>query len=106
MMPEYTANIPLERNDDGKIYVIGTRVSIDIILSDFKNGATAEEIVHRYSVLRLSDVYAVLTYYLQNTPHVETYLQQQASLSAQLREDTEKRSGLRDVRARLLARKP
>jgi uncharacterized protein (DUF433 family) len=105
MMPEYTANIPLERADNGKIYVIGTRVSIDIILTDFKNGASAEEIVHRYSVLRLPDVYAVLTYYLQNTAQIEAYLQQQADLSARLRADTEKRSGVGNVRARLLARK-
>ena len=44
---------PLAVAADGIVRVGGTRVTLDTIVAVFKQGATAEEIVHRYPSLRL-----------------------------------------------------
>lgn len=46
----------LETNADGIVQVEKTRVTLDTVITVFKQGATAEEIVHRYPSLKLGDV--------------------------------------------------
>lgn len=57
------------------IRVKGTRVGIEIILDDYLNGASPEEIAARYRTLTLKDVYATITYYLHNREEIAAYLQ-------------------------------
>lgn len=47
---------PLQVNEDGVILVGKTRVTLDTIVAVFNQGATAEEIAHRYPSLNLADV--------------------------------------------------
>jgi len=58
--------VPLKTNPNGVVYVGGTRVTLDTVVAVFKQGATAEEIVHRYPSLRLGDVYASIAFYLNH----------------------------------------
>ena len=67
--------VPLTSDPHGVLRVGDTRVSLDTVIFSFKQGSTPEEIVADYSTLELSDVYAVITYYLQNQAEVENYLQ-------------------------------
>ena len=54
----------------------GTRVGIETILSDYLDqDFTAEQIAARYRTVSLLQVYATLTYYLQNQEKVEAYLE-------------------------------
>jgi uncharacterized protein (DUF433 family) len=57
---------PLEANRDHVIRVGGTRVTLETIVHAFDEGHTAEEIVSHYPALRLADVYAVISYYLNH----------------------------------------
>jgi len=66
----------LEFIDEHTIRVAGTRVGIETVLRDYREGASPEEIVLRYPTLSLEQVYATITYYLANREKVETYLQQ------------------------------
>ncbi len=56
------------------IRVKGTRVGIEVILRDYLEGASPEEIVLRYPTLSLEQVHATITYYLHNREAVEAYL--------------------------------
>ena len=96
--------IPLEANADGVIRVGGTRVPLDTVVEVFNTGATPEEIAQDFPVLRLDDIYAVITYYLRHRDEVETYLEQRRAQAAEVRRKIEARSPQAGLRERLLAR--
>ena len=56
------------------IRIAGTRVGIETVLRDYREGAGPEEIVLRYPTLSLEQVHATLTYYLANREKAEAYL--------------------------------
>jgi len=68
----------LESNFDflnhGAIRIKGTRIGIEIILDDYLNGHSPEEIAVRYRNLTLKQVYAAITYYFYNQEKMDAYL--------------------------------
>jgi len=96
---------PLETNIDGVVQVGKTRVTLDTVVAVFKQGATAEEIVHRYPSLKLADVYATIAFYLNHQEEVEGYLQQRQHQSQAIRATNQARFDPQGLRDRLLARK-
>lgn len=96
---------PLEINADNVVLVGQTRVTLDTVVSVFKQGTTAEEIVHRYPVLKLADVYGTIAFYLNHQQMVETYLAERQSQAETVRELNETRLDPHGIRDRLLARK-
>jgi uncharacterized protein (DUF433 family) len=96
--------IPLTTNAQGVILVGGTRVTLDTIVSVFRQGATAEEIVYRYPVLKLADVYAVIGFYLNHQQEVETYLQERQQKAEEIRKINQSKFDPQGLRDRLLAR--
>lgn len=90
---------------DGVVRVGGTRVTLDTIVAVFRQGATPEELVHRYPSLRLGDVYGVIAFYLHHQGEVEAYLQQRQQQSQQIRISNQARFDPQGLRDRLLARK-
>ena len=97
--------IPLIVNADGVVLISGTRVPLDTIVVEFKQGATAEGIVEQYSSLNLADVYAIISYYLRHQSEVEVYLQQQQQRSQAVRQENERRFSSNGLRDRLLTRR-
>jgi uncharacterized protein (DUF433 family) len=57
------------------IRIKGTRIGIEMILEDYLNGYSPEEIVGRYRGITLLQVYATLTYYLYNKERLDAYLE-------------------------------
>lgn len=104
-MATATVTVPIEETVDGVRRVVGTRVTLDTIVTAFLLGATAEEIVLRYPSLRLADIYAVLSYYLQHQADVEVYLQRRQREAEVVRSENEARFKPEGIRARLLARR-
>jgi hypothetical protein len=49
-------------------------VGIEIVLRDYLEGASPEEIVLRYPTLSLEQVHATITYYLANQEKMNAYL--------------------------------
>jgi uncharacterized protein (DUF433 family) len=90
---------------DGVVRVVGTRVPLDTVVGTFNEGATAEEIVYKYPTVPLRDVYAVITYYLDNQEAVDAYIAEREERAEQRRKEIEDRNGLVGARARLLARR-
>lgn len=66
--------VPLTVDDGSTVRVGGTRVTLDTVVSVFRQGHSAEEIVRRYPVLAVADVYSVIGYYLRHTAEVDAYL--------------------------------
>lgn len=93
--------LPLEKDKNGTIRVGGTRVTLDSVIWEFNQGASAEEIVDAYPSLRLADVYAVIGHYLRHRSEVEEYLRQQEREADEVRQEIEARFDPRGIRERL-----
>lgn len=100
-----TKPVPLSADANNVLRVGGTRVPLDRVVYAFNEGASAEEIVMRYSTLELADVYAVVAHYLNHKAEVDNYLDERRNQAAHIREEVEQRSPQDGIRARLLARR-
>jgi len=60
--------------DDGTIRVGSSRVLLELVVYQFKQGATAEQIQHSFPSLTLREAYGAIYYYLEHTEEVEAYL--------------------------------
>lgn len=96
--------VPLEVDRHGVVRVGSTRVTLDSVVSAFRAGATAEQIAQQYPSVELSDVYAVITYYLRHRALVEEYLDERGDAALPVGAANEGRFDPANVRERLLAR--
>src|ERR1041384_3876862 len=97
--PIQPVSVPLFDDGQGGLRVTGTRVLLERIVHAFEDGATPEGIVQSYDTLQLANVYAVLTWYLQNKMEVESYLRKRTEEAEAIRRTIEAsqpdRAGLR-----------
>src|SRR2546430_12004025 len=97
---------PLREDAAGALRVGNSRVLLELVIHAFQDGATPETIVQRYSTLALSDVYAVVTYYLRHRTEVEEYLARREQKAEEVGIRIESHQGdLSQIRSRLLARR-
>ena len=75
-----------------------SRVTLDSVVRQFRSGASAEEILQDFPYLALSDIYAVIAYYLQHAAAVEDYLHEQAQGAEAVRRDVEGHLQTKDLR--------
>jgi uncharacterized protein (DUF433 family) len=57
---------------DGGFYIKGTRVPLDSIVYEFRNGASPESIRQAFPTLTLEQVYGAITFYLGHQEQVDT----------------------------------
>jgi len=88
----------------GVLRVGKTRVSLDSVVYDFKQGADAAEIQRDFDTLSLAEVHAAIAYYLHNKQEVEAYLVKQQAEQARARMEIERDFPPRLTRKMLLAR--
>lgn len=98
-------SLPLRTDESGVVRVGNTRVSLDSVVYDYKNGATAEQIAFDYPTLDLADIHAVIAYYLRHLNEVETYLADQQKQVAEVRAQIEPVVATGQIRDLLLARR-
>ena len=65
---------PLRSGKDGAVRVGNSRISLDLVVQQYENGMTPEEMVRAYDTLHVADVYAAISYYLRHREEVRTYL--------------------------------
>ena len=69
--------VPLRWAEGGLVVRLNnSRISLDIIISFYKRGYTAEMIGDDYPWLELSDIYLVIAFYLRNKESVRDYLRE------------------------------
>ena len=63
---------------NGGYYVAGTRIGLDVVVYDFRNGRSAEAIFDAYpSIGSLAKVYGAIAFVLEHPAEVEAYLKDQ-----------------------------
>jgi uncharacterized protein (DUF433 family) len=63
---------------NGAYYVAGTRIGLDVIVHEFRDGCSAEAIFDAYpSIGSLAKVYGTLTFILEHPNEVDAYLLEQ-----------------------------
>ena len=96
---------PLDETEQGAVRVRGTRVSLDSVIYAYNSGATPEDIVRSFTTLKLRDVYAVITYYLDHRDMVEAYIARRETEAVKIRKEIEaNQPSNAEFRARLQAR--
>lgn len=99
-----TTEITFTRTDAGVLRIGKTRVSLDSVIMAFQQGATPEQIVIDFDTLSLSEVYAAISYYLQNQEEVDAYLAERAAAERTIFDSLDQQFQLRGIRDRLLSR--
>ena len=91
------AHLPPLRVDEGGIIRVGkSRISLDLLVEQYENGMTPDDMVRAYDTLKLEDVHAVIAYYLRHTDEVRAYVKRrveeadalQAKIEAESRRQT------------------
>ncbi len=95
--------VPLVRDLSGRLMVPGTRLSLDVLVADFKQGKTPESIHDSYESVSLADVYVIFAYYLRHRGEVEAYLAEQVRDGAEIQARIEANDRPEGLRARLIA---
>lgn len=98
--------VPLRADPDGAIRLVGTRLTLDVIVTAYRDGAPAEQIADRFPGVSLSDVYGVIGYYLRHRQEVEAYLESRSREAESIRQEIEAGSPPELFRDQLLARRP
>jgi uncharacterized protein (DUF433 family) len=77
------------KNESG-YHIADSRVSLDSIVYDYRNGLSADSIAANFRTLSLEQVYGAITYYLAHQEEVDAHLVRQREkydcLSAQARQ--------------------
>ncbi|MCY2990479.1 MAG: DUF433 domain-containing protein [Planctomycetota bacterium] len=98
---------PICQDEAGALRVGNSRVLLELVIQEFQDGATPETIAQQFPTLALSDVYAVIAYYLRHREEIEAYLEQRQELAQQVQERIEAaQPDLSGIRRRLLAARP
>ena len=95
---------PLRVDEGGAVRVGNSRISLDLIVEQYENGMTGEDLVRAYDTLALADVHAVIAYYLRHRENVRAYLKQRTEVAEALRAKIEAERP-RVLREELLARR-
>ena len=63
---------------NGGYYVAGTRIGLDVVIEDFRNGRAAEAILEAYPALgSLAKVYGAIAFVLEHPAEIDSYLRDQ-----------------------------
>jgi uncharacterized protein (DUF433 family) len=100
-----TSEIKLTKTEAGVIRIGDSRVSLDSVIIAFNQGSAPEQIVYDYDSLSLSEVYATISYYLQHSEEVNSYLAGREKQNKELRESNEARFNQKGLREKLLSRR-
>src|SRR5882762_3461722 len=95
---------PLRVDEGGAIRVGKSRINLDLVVEQYENGMTPEDMVRAYDTLVLADVHGVIAYYLRHRDEVRAYLKRRAEEAEGLRAKIEAERP-RVSREELLARR-
>ncbi len=99
-----TVAVPLREDPVGVLRVGNSRVLLELVIRASQRGASPQEIVRMYDTLALSDVYAVVAYYLQHPAEIDEYLRHCDAEAATFRQQIESAQPPGPSKQELLAR--
>jgi uncharacterized protein (DUF433 family) len=87
-MSSLPSNEYVEIREGRHYYVAGTRIGLDVVIREFRRGETPEAILQSYpSIGSLAKVYGAITFILEHSNAIESYLQEQEALWSKFREE-------------------
>jgi uncharacterized protein (DUF433 family) len=89
LFPGVAEPAPLRIDEGGVVRVGQSRVSLDVVVEQYENGMTPEDMVRAYEALDPADVHAAIAYYLRHPGEVQAYLMQRLSEAAALQSKIE-----------------
>jgi uncharacterized protein (DUF433 family) len=95
---------PLRVDSGGAVRIGKSRVTLEVLLGEYKRGATANEIAESFDTVPLADVHAVLSYYLDNREAVDAYLVQVEREGEEIRKRIESEPGYMEWRSEVVHR--
>src|SRR5690242_3680884 len=85
LLPLHAEPPPLRVDEGGAVRVGSGRISLDLVVEQYENGMTPEDMVRAYDSLRLADVYATIAYFLSHRDEVRAYLKRRGEEARALR---------------------
>jgi uncharacterized protein (DUF433 family) len=76
---------PFVVDEGGAVRVGNSRVSLDLVVEQYENGMTPDDMARAYDTLKLADVHAVVAYYLRHREEVRAYLKRRGEEAEVLR---------------------
>ena len=96
--------IPLKTDEHGVIRVSGTRVTLDSLINYYNQGQSPESLHESFDTVPLTDIYAVIAYYLAHRDEIDAYLQRQQAEAEHIRQEFEAKYPPKVTRAELVRR--
>jgi uncharacterized protein (DUF433 family) len=84
-LPFHPDHPPLRVDEWGAVRVANSRIRLGLVVEQYENGMTPEDMVRAYDTLLLADVHAVIAYYLRNRDEVRAYLKRRGEEADALR---------------------
>ncbi len=87
-MPDLLLNseAPPLRIDDGGVVRVGkSRVTLDLVVEQYDNGMTPEDMVRTYDTLALADLHGAIAYFIRHRDEVRRYLKRRRGEAEALR---------------------
>src|SRR5215212_8233442 len=103
-LPLHVDPLPLRVDEGDTVRVGNSRIRLDLVVEQYDNGMTPEDMVRAYDTLDLADVYAVIGYSLRHRDEVRAWLKRRAG-EAEARRAKIKAERPRVSRDELLARR-
>jgi uncharacterized protein (DUF433 family) len=97
--------VPLVQWEDGSIRVRNSRVTLDTIVGRMKVGDTVEEIHDGFPTVALTQINEILTWYFDNKPAADEYLEEGEREAEELRKKIESDPEYQVRRQEMLRRK-
>jgi uncharacterized protein (DUF433 family) len=93
---------PLRLDGTGTVRIGASRVTLDVMLCAYHEGMSAEEIAAAFDTLKIADVHAVLSYYLENRAAVDAYLKERQDHADEVRRQVESEPRYIELRKKMM----
>jgi uncharacterized protein (DUF433 family) len=88
-LPLTIDRLPLQMDDSGAVRIGNSRVTLDLLVEQYENGMSPEDMVRAYDTLVLADVHEAIAYYLRHREAVQEYLTRRVAEATPLRAKVE-----------------
>ncbi|MEX2169125.1 MAG: DUF433 domain-containing protein [Pirellulales bacterium] len=89
LLPLNGEPLPFRLEEGGVVRIGSSRITLDLIVEQYENGLSPEDMVQAYDTLVLADVHLAVAYYLRHLTDVTAYLMRRKEEAAALRAQIE-----------------